>query len=73
MKTRYDRDRSIWDLEAAIKLEYEALEVTTEDQVDFPGRLHQLGTSLSRKYTHTKDIDDLNEAIIFSKRAVNAE
>jgi tetratricopeptide (TPR) repeat protein len=49
------------------------LEATREGQVDFPGRLHQLGTSFPRKYTHTKDIKDLNEAIDFSKRVVNAE
>lgn len=69
-KTPHERTGKIEDLEEAIRVARQAVEITPEDHPDLAGRLNNLGTKLSRRYDRTRKMDDLEEAIQVARQAV---
>ncbi|KAG5747343.1 hypothetical protein H9Q70_009971 [Fusarium xylarioides] len=69
---RFERDKSMADLETSIDLSYQAMEATSTNDVNYSTILHGVGVSLGLKYKVTNGLSDLEEAIRFAKKAVDA-
>jgi hypothetical protein len=53
------------DLEEAILVARQAVDVTPKDHPDLAGRLNNLGNKLGRRYKRTGKMEDLEEAILW--------
>ena len=71
LETRYERTGKMEDLEEAIRVARQAVDVTPEDHPDLAGRLNNLGLKLQRRYERTGKMEDLEEAIRVARQAVD--
>ncbi|KAF2465628.1 uncharacterized protein BDR25DRAFT_239619, partial [Lindgomyces ingoldianus] len=67
---RYERTGKMEDLEKAIRVARQAVEVTPDDHPDLAGRLNNLGNKLKSRYKRTGKMEDLEEAIRVARQAV---
>jgi len=63
LSDRYARTGDLGDLEEAIQVSREALQLTPPNSPDRPSRLNNLGAGLYARHARTGDLDDLEEAI----------
>ena len=69
MVDRYERTGAMGDLEEAIRLARQAVQVTPDDHPDPAAYLTNLGNKLKSRYGRTEAADDLEEAIQVSEHA----
>jgi len=68
---RYERTGKMEDLEEAIQVARQAVDVTPEDHPDLAERLNNLGNRLESRYERTGKVEDLEEAIRVARQAVD--
>jgi hypothetical protein len=65
------RTRAMADLEEAIQVSRQAVDIVLKDHLEWARRLNSLGCGLSNRYLRTGVIADLEEAIQVSRRAAD--
>src|SRR5262249_54632346 len=67
---RFQRTGHIDDVNQAIVLEHMAIELTSEELPEHPGRLNHLGAALQSRFERAGSMDDLDRAIEINEQAV---
>jgi tetratricopeptide (TPR) repeat protein len=71
LEDQYDRTGKIEDLEQAIRVSRQAVDITPGDHPDLAVLLNDLGNQLGSRYERTGKIEDLEEAIRMIQQAVD--
>ncbi|KAL2136726.1 hypothetical protein VTI74DRAFT_1767 [Chaetomium olivicolor] len=72
LESRYERTGEMADLEEAIGIAKQAVELTPHDYPDRAGRLNSLGNKLQSRYERTGEMADLEEAIGIARQVVGS-
>ncbi|KAF5329883.1 hypothetical protein D9611_013394 [Ephemerocybe angulata] len=67
----YQRTRNLSDLDDAISMLKEAVDLTPRDDVGLPGRLSNLGITLRLRFERTGNLSDITEAISAQQKAAD--
>ncbi len=70
-KSRFERSGELEDLEQAIQVNQQAVNLTPDGHADKPRRLNNLGGALQSRFKRSGEWEDLEQAIQLNQQAVN--